>query len=58
MNTTLPPASDNTLGMDYKHFIRHFETYRQTHPEYSFQQAMDAFLALHQQKKPASKASQ
>ena len=58
MHTTLLPASDNTLGMDYKHFIREFENYRQTHPEYSFQQAMDAFLALHQQKTAEIQAAQ
>ncbi len=57
MNTTLLPTSGNTLGMDYKHFSRQFETYRQTHPEYSFQQAMEAFLLIHQQKSPAAKGS-
>lgn len=46
MNATLLPATDASLGVDYKQFIRQFESYRQQHPEFSFQQAMDAFLAL------------
>lgn len=58
MNTTLLPASEQTLGTDYKDFIRQFENYRQMHPEYSFQQAMDVFTVLQQQKNPGVKRSQ
>lgn len=46
MNATLISQTDASLGVDYKQFIRQFESYRQQHPEYSFQQAMDTFLAL------------
>lgn len=55
MSTPLLPASEKTLGTDYKDFIRQFESYRQTHPEYSFQQAVDTFTVLHQQEAPAGK---
>ncbi len=52
MNATLLPETEATLSVDYKHFIRRFEDFRAEHPQYTFQQAMDAFLA-DQKIKPA-----
>lgn len=57
MTSTLLSQSESTLGVDYKQFIRQFESYRQEHPEYSFQQAMDAFLKIHAQESTVAQPS-
>lgn len=43
-STLLNAPSEEGLGIDYKQFIREFESYRNGHPEASFHQALDTFL--------------
>lgn len=43
-STLLNAPSEEGLGIDYKQFIREFESYRTGHPETSFHQALDTFL--------------
>lgn len=50
-HSTYSLPEEEVSSLDYKHFIREFETYRNLNNNLSFQEALNNFMQKYQQEK-------